>query len=166
MARVLLTGMSGAGKTTVLQELRGRGLFTVDTDDDGWELADRTWDEDRMGDLLAQHEHIVVSGTVENQGRFYNRFHEVVLLSAPLPVLLQRVSSRTNNPYGKTPEEQAEIAANAQWVEPRLRHGATLELDGQRPVAELADAVERLVAGPLRSASLSASHLSQQARAT
>jgi dephospho-CoA kinase len=35
MARVLVTGMSGAGKSTVLEELRRRGLLTVDTDYDG-----------------------------------------------------------------------------------------------------------------------------------
>ena len=38
MAQVLVTGMSGAGKTTVLDELRGRGHMTVDTDYDGWQL--------------------------------------------------------------------------------------------------------------------------------
>jgi hypothetical protein len=30
-------------------------------------------------------------------------------------------------------------------VEPLLRRGATLELDGQRPASELADAIEQLV---------------------
>lgn len=38
MARVLVTGMSGAGKSTVLDELRRRGLHTVDTDYDGLSL--------------------------------------------------------------------------------------------------------------------------------
>lgn len=145
MARVLLTGMSGAGKSTVLDELRRRGHLTVDTDYDGWELPDRTWDEARMSQLLAQHRDVVVSGTVENQGRFYGSFEHVVLLSAPLSVLLERASTRTNNPYGQTPEQQAEIAAYRESVEPLLRHGATLELDGRRPVAELADLVEALM---------------------
>ena len=36
MARVLITGMSGAGKSTVLGELAARGYRTVDTDYDGW----------------------------------------------------------------------------------------------------------------------------------
>jgi dephospho-CoA kinase len=145
MARVLLTGMSGVGKSTVLDELRRRGHLTVDTDYDGWELPDRTWDEARMNQLLAQHRDMVVSGTVENQGRFYRSFEHVVLLSAPLSVLLERASTRTNNPYGQTPEQQAEIAMYRETVEPLLRHGATLELDGRRTVAELADLVEALM---------------------
>ena len=137
--------MSGAGKTTVLDELRRRGHMTVDTDYDGWELPNGRWDEQRMHQLLASHPDVVVSGTVENQGRFYHRFEHVVLLSAPLQILLERVSRRTNNPYGKTPEHQAEIARYADTVEPLLRRGATLELDGERPASELADVIESLV---------------------
>ena len=145
MPRVLLTGMSGTGKTTVLDELRGRGHLTVDTDYDGWELPDGTWDEERMTALLVAEPDVVVSGTVSNQGRFYDRFEHVVLLSAPVDVLLERVRRRTNNPYGASEEQRAEIADYTRTVEPRLRSGATLELDGRRPVSELADAVEALV---------------------
>ena len=121
--------------------------MTVDTDYDGWELPDRTWDEHRMNELLSGNRNLVVSGTVENQGRFYDRFEHVVLLSAPLQVLIERVSSRTNNPYGKGCEQRAEIARYVDTVEPLLRRGATLELDGRRPVSELADIIEELVTG-------------------
>lgn len=136
--------MSGAGKSTILDELHRRGLRTVDTDHGGWELPDGTWDEPRMAGLLARHRDLVVSGTVENQVRFYDRFHHVVLLSAPLEVLLHRVTRRTN-PYGRTPEQRAEIARYVRTVEPLLRRGATVELDGRRKVSELADVVEDLV---------------------
>lgn len=144
MARILITGMSGAGKSTLLQELARRGLATVDTDFDGWELPGAVWDEQRMSALLSQHEHIVVSGTVENQGSFYDRFEHVVLLSAPIEVLLERVATRTNNPYGRSAAQQAEIRRHVVEVEPLLRRGAGIELDGRRPVVELADEVEAL----------------------
>jgi shikimate kinase len=137
--------MSGVGKTTVLEELRRRGHFAVDTDYDGWQKDGGGWDERRMDVLLARHSEVIVSGTVENQGRFYDRFDHVVLLSAPLDVLIERVSRRTNNPYGRTPEQQSEIAHYVETVEPLLRQGATVELDGQQPVAGLADAIEQLV---------------------
>ncbi len=147
MARVLVTGMSGAGKSTLLDEMSRRGYEAVDTDHDGWTLPDGTWDEPRMTALLAGQAEIVVSGTVDNQGRFYDRFNHVVLLSAPLDVLLYRVATRSNNPYGRKAEHQAEIERYVAEVEPLLRRGATLELDGQRPVGELADIVEGLLAG-------------------
>jgi len=39
-----------------------------------------------MNRLLARHPDVIVSGTVENQGTFYDRFGHVVLLSAPVHV--------------------------------------------------------------------------------
>ncbi len=101
-----------------------------------------------MAELLAAHHDVVVSGTVENQGRFYDHFEHVVLLSAPVDVLLERVAIRTNNPYGRTPEQRADIRRYVEDVEPLLRRSATLELDGRRPVAELADALDQLMKEP------------------
>lgn len=63
-------------------------------------------------------------------------------------LLLERVGRRTNNPYGKTADHQADIARYVERVEPLLRRGSTLELDGRRPVGELADVIEDLVRGP------------------
>ncbi len=144
-AVVLVTGMSGAGKTTLLEELSRRGHHAIDTDHDGWTLPQGTWDEPRMAALLAGPGAVVVSGTVANQGAFYDRFDHVVLLSAPLGVLLDRLATRSNNPYGSTAEHRAEVERYVGEVEPLLRRGATVELDGRRPVRELADAVERLL---------------------
>lgn len=145
VARVLVTGMSGAGKTSVLEELGGRGYLAVDTDYDGWTLPDGTWDEPRMAALLATHATVIVGGAVDNQGLFYDRFEHVVLLTAPPRVLIERVSGRSNNPYGKTPEQRAEILRYVETVEPLLRRRATLVLDSQRPLGGIADVMERLV---------------------
>ena len=144
MPRILVTGMSGAGKSTLLTELARRGHPTVDTDYDGWVLSGGVWDEQRMSDLLDAYGHVVVSGAVENQRRFYDRFEHVVLLSAPVEVLIDRIATRTNNPYGRSAEQQADVRRFVVEVEPLLRRGATTELDGRRPIAELADAVEAL----------------------
>jgi hypothetical protein len=67
-----------------------------------------------------------------------------VLLSAPLPVLLQQVRTRLNNPYGKIDEQKDEIRVHLRKVEPLLRTGATVELDARLPVTTLADAIETL----------------------
>lgn len=146
--------MSGNGKTSVLEELARRGYRTVETDVNGWSVWSDAegspgwvWDEGRMAALLAEESPVplFVSGCVSNQGRFYDRFDAVVLLSAPLDVVLRRVQERVNNPYGKTVEQQAEIALNLREVEPLLRRGVTLELDTSRwSVMEVADQLERL----------------------
>jgi shikimate kinase len=142
MARVLLTGMSGAGKSTLLAAVARRGYPTIDTDYDGWELPGALWDEPRMSALLAEHTTIAVSGTAQNQGRFYDRFEHVIYLYVPLKTLLDRVRVRTNNPYGKTAEHQADITRYVAEVEPLIRRTATLELDGLLAISVLADRVE------------------------
>ena len=146
MARVLITGMSGAGKSTLLSELAQRGHTTVDTDYGDWVLADGRWNETRMAALLADDSDLVVSGTVSNQGMFYDRCEHIVLLSAPVDVLIERVRTRRSNPYGRTAEQRSEITGYVETVEPQLRRGATLELDGRLPMAELADVIELLIA--------------------
>jgi shikimate kinase len=98
VARVLITGMSGAGKSTLLATLAALGYPTVDTDYDDWQLPSGLWDEPRMDAHLARNATVAVSGTAENQGRFYDRFEHVVYLLAPVEVLLGRTAARTDTP--------------------------------------------------------------------
>jgi dephospho-CoA kinase len=148
MARVLVTGMSGSGKSTLLAAAAQGGDSTVDTDEDGWHRPDGGWVEPRMDDLLARHATVAVAGTADNQGRFYDRFEHVVYLYAPVEVLLSRVATRTTNPYGSSPEDRAEIVRYVADVEPRIRRGATVELDARRPLSELVLELEGLLGPP------------------
>jgi len=86
---------------------------------------------------------LYVSGCVPNQGRFYDRFDAVVLLSAPANVILSRIATRTTNDFGKPPCERAQILADLESTEPRLRASCTHEIDATRPVD---DVVEALIA--------------------
>lgn len=158
MKRILITGMSGTGKTSVIEELSRRGFTAIDTDSDEWcewtvgqvigdsggetSEPDWVWRENRMLDLLSmpREQPLFVSGCKTNQGKFYDRFDHVVLLSAPLEVMLERIESRTNNPYGKSAEERDHILQHVRFVEPLLRRRATVELDTSLlTVTEVAD---------------------------
>jgi broad-specificity NMP kinase len=140
--------MSGVGKSSALARLRALGFETVDTDASGWSVWSEeedgwVWDEARVAELLDRERSgtLFVSGTVSNQGRFYPRFDAVVLLSAPVDVLLERLASRTTNDYGKTGEERELILRHVDEVEPLLRATCTHEIDASLPldsvVAEL-----------------------------
>ncbi len=140
--------MSGTGKSTVLGELARWGHPVVDTDYDDWcdevprangSGAEPLWNEDRMTTLLAEHADgaLFVAGCVANQGRFYDRFDAVVLLSAPLEVVLERVRTRETNDFGKNAAERERIVGDHAAVEPLLRAGATVELDTRSPLAEV-----------------------------
>jgi adenylylsulfate kinase-like enzyme len=95
--RILITGLSGTGKSTVVSELQAGGHTAVDLDGDDWSewvpvtdasgvrgRLDWIWREVRVSHLLDAHEHgvLFVSGCASNQVRFYPRLEQVVLLSA------------------------------------------------------------------------------------
>jgi shikimate kinase len=146
MLPILLTGMSGVGKSTVLAELAARGFDTVDTDDGDWVHAvdgERLWREPLIDALLSRPRTgpLFIQGTVANQGRFYARFGAVVLLSAPVGIILERLKTRTTNAFGKTADERARVLRDITEIEPLLRRGATHELDATRPVSEVADSL-------------------------
>jgi hypothetical protein len=132
MTAVLVTGMSGTGKSTVLAELSCRGHRVVDTDDHGWSEevpapeggVEQLWREDRIEALLDRHGDgvLFVSGCV----------------------LLQRIGSRTTNQFGKTDEERDRILGDLRAVEPLLRRTATAEIDTRRPVSDVADELESI----------------------
>ena len=141
-----MTGMSGTGKSSALVELGRRGFRVVDTDSPAWsEWAqdEWLWREDRIADLLAvQGERpLFVSGCMSNQGKFYDRFDAVVLLSAPAEVILDRIERRTTNDYGKTTAERALVLHHLATVEPRLRATCTHEVDASRPLEDVVDAL-------------------------
>ena len=154
ISRVLVTGISGAGKSSALAELARRGYRVVDTDDPGWReyrpypqaidalhRGEYHWDEDRMTALLDANDgrSLFVGGGARNQSSFYDRFDAVVLLTAPADVLLDRVARRTSNPYGKTALEAAEILADLREIEPELKAACTHEVDASRPLDEVVD---------------------------
>ncbi|MBH0110512.1 AAA family ATPase [Salinibacterium sp. NG22] len=149
---ILVTGMSGVGKSTVLAALNQRGIDTVDTDEGNWiEDVDGEplWNIPRMAALLGRHTDrpLVVQGTVANQGQLYHRFDAVVLLTAPQTVILERLQSRTSSDYGKSPAERLKVEQEISDVEPLLRAGATHVIDASAALGDVVAAVELILHG-------------------
>ena len=146
--RVLITGMSATGKSTVVQELRKLGFSAIDMDESGNSYRDaegnQLWNEEVVETAIrnAGTTPLFISGCAENQIKFYPDLTDVVLFSAPRDVILERLAARTNNPYGKSLAESAEILRNLELVEPLLRRGATCEIDTS---TNLADVVQQLL---------------------
>lgn len=170
MKRVLLTGMSGTGKSTLITELARRGYKAIDADADEWSEwvplddaadpfnpavgpdslwrnRDWVWREDRIQRLLEVEdtEVLFLGGTASNQGKFRAKFDHIVLLSAPVTVLMERLSSRTINSYGKDPDERLRILQHLQTVEPLLRRAASVEIDTTPPVDRVVESILKLV---------------------
>jgi len=141
--RVLLTGMSGTGKSSLVRELRRRGYLAYDADDDGFSepRADRRWGwrAEQVAGLLAQHTEglLFFAGCSEEQRDL--PFDYRVLLTAPESVLIDRLGTRTGNAYGRDPTELSQVLADLAEVEPLLRRSADLVLNTTVPVRQVAD---------------------------
>jgi shikimate kinase len=164
--RILLTGISGVGKSTLTGELAARGYKAVDADGDEYsewvevtpELLsepgspvetdrDWVWREDCIRELLSSEddEDLFVSGCAANMRKFLHHFNHIVLLSAPAAVIIERLHTRTNNTYGKEPDEVARVLSLRQSVEPVLRGLAGYEIDTSAPLDAVVSAVLQLV---------------------
>lgn len=150
MRRVLLTGMSGTGKSTIVRALVARGYKAVDADDGMTEpLPDgrQRWREDAVEELLNTEDAdlLFLAGCEENQATFMSRFDDVILLSAPRETLLRRLAIRPDNPFGKDPGELERILHDLDTIEPLLRSVANHEIRTTGSVDEALSSILGLV---------------------
>jgi dephospho-CoA kinase len=161
MSKILITGMSGTGKSSVLLELAKRGHKVVDTDSDEWcewvvsnGEPDWIWREEKITELLTGHSSgmLFVAGCKSNQGKFYSQFDAVVLLSAPSEIILKRIETRDTNNYGKNLLERQKILEHLEFIEPLLRATANAEIDASKSLSEVADELVTIAVGAHRHA--------------
>ncbi len=162
MKRVLITGMSGTGKTAVIRELAARGYRAHDLDTPEWSAwvdadpsddltpgrgKDWVWREDRVRALLSAPGEglLFIGGCAENMGRLLPLIDVVILLSAPVDTLMERLAARASDGYGHTAAERAKVANLVAAVEPLLRESSDHEIDTRRPVHVAVDDIVRLV---------------------
>jgi len=144
--RVLVTGMSGVGKSALVRELRRRRFTAYDADDDGFSepRADGRWGwrVERVADILKQGEAgpdvLFFAGCSEEQATL--PFDYRVLLTAPAEILVQRLATRTKG-YGRSAEQRAQVLTDLAEVEPLLRRSADLILVTTDPTPLVADAL-------------------------
>ncbi|MBV8601074.1 MAG: ATP-binding protein [Candidatus Eremiobacteraeota bacterium] len=152
--RILVTGMSGTGKSALMSEFASRGYFTVDIDEPTLGLTyprargEVGWNVHAVRDLLSQTtaSPLFCAGCSDEQAELYNEFDYIVLLSAPQDTLRQRLASRVGNNYGKSPEQLAAVLRYVETVEPLLRRRADLEVVTTIEVACVADIILQRVA--------------------
>ncbi|MBV9208446.1 MAG: AAA family ATPase [Actinobacteria bacterium] len=153
MKRILLTGMSGTGKSSVIGELAALGYKAIDTDD-GWceprPDGHQRWREDAIAALLDTEDADVVfiAGCEENQVRFHSRFDLIILLSAPVQTMTERLAARTSNPFGKARGDMDRILGDLAAIEPRLRKAAHHEIRTTIPLADVVAKVLHLAGTP------------------
>ena len=154
MTIIFVTGLSGVGKSSALEQLEKEGYNVVDTDHgyvkfiENEGIQERVWDEEKIAQLLEHYKqtHLFISGCYSNQGEFYNQFDYVVLLKAELNAMLDRINKRTLHNYGKSPEERAEVIDSYEDVLPLLEKSSDIIIDTtHNEIEEICKQLKKLV---------------------
>jgi hypothetical protein len=133
------------GKSAVVGELRQRGYQAFDADDHGFSEPRSHgawgWRVEVVRDLLSRCEDdlLFFAGCSEEQALF--DFDLRVLLTAPEPVIIERLQTRQSNSYGRGDGEMDRVLADLRSVEPLLRKNADLIIETTVPVGDVADRV-------------------------
>src|SRR4051794_22538138 len=153
----LVDGLSGAGKSAVYEELIRRGHKALSTDRAWAYHADPDtglpggpirhdtfiWDPQRAVSELENPEPDVlfVCGSSRNRDRFLPYFTEIFNLRIDDDTMRRRLRERTNNDFGKQPEElELMLSLNRSDEKP----AGAKDVDATKPLDEVVDEVLRL----------------------
>jgi hypothetical protein len=166
MGAVLITGCSGAGKTTIAAMLAGRGLVAIDADDDpllarsvdaagnvveepeapdlAW-LAEHSWawDPARLDRLIrvAAPATLYVCGGAANELELADRFSQMFLLEIDEPTMLARIDARQNNDWGRIGDTREYLCDFLPRYQARLRASGVIPVDARQPTGQVVDAI-------------------------
>ncbi len=137
--KILITGIAGTGKSTLVKALNERGVVAIDLHDvpdlffwqnketkekieyspvhsrEWFDTVDRLCDTNKLKEILSQYTDIVMAGTISgsNQKEFLSLFDKIILLQSNPETLVHRMKTRIDKSgYGKTKAEQED---NIEW---------------------------------------------------
>jgi adenylate kinase family enzyme len=179
MSAVLITGMSGAGKSTIAEVLARRGLTSIDADEDpllarsvdsaGGVVEDLSvpdfawlarhswaWDPARLDELIrtAGPATLYVCGGADNELELADRFTQVFLLEMDEPTMLARLEAPSrDNDWGRVGDTREYLRRKLPEVQDRLRAFGAIPIDARQPLDQ--------VVGEILSRTLASSATSQ-----
>lgn len=169
MRNYLVEGVSGAGKTTVAEELGRRGYQVVhgdrvlarrgdpvtgevlDLPDEGWSLEQRhqhhIWDVDQVRAVVddQRRQLTFLCGGSRNSALFLGLLDGVFVLEVDVDTLDRRLDARPADEFGQVPAERALVLRVHRTREDLPAGGVSI--DATRPVAEVVDDILRRVEG-------------------
>ncbi len=173
MSLIYITGNSGAGKSSVRNELQRRGYEAYDTDDGltAWHHKttnkvverptnekDRTkeWYEahdwkmsiEKVKELAtkAKNKPIFLCGSPSNADEMLDLYDIVICLTVDKDTLQKRINSRTDNDFGKAPDELKNILGWHEAFQNRYRGYEAIMIDANRPLHEVVDDILKNIA--------------------
>jgi hypothetical protein len=139
----LVEGLSGVGKSSVYDELIRRGYKAISTDRAWKDRADSVWDERKAVSELEspEPEVLFVCGSSRNRDRFLSYFTKIFNLRIDDDTMRRRLQERTNNDFGKQPEElELMLRLNRSDEKP----AGAIDVDATQPLDRVVDELLRL----------------------
>ena len=87
---------------------------------------------------------LFISGCAENMHQLFSMIDAIVLLSAPVATIMERLAMRSGG-YGQIAEERQKVCHLISTVEPLLRKSADYEIDTTRPITATVDEILRIL---------------------
>ncbi len=170
--KILITGIAGTGKSTIVAELNKRGVFSIDLHDvpdlffwqnnetkqkveyspihsqEWFNTVDRFCDIDKLKEILSQNNDMVVAGTTSgsNQKEFLSVFDKIILLQSSPETLVHRMKTRVNKSgYGKTEAEQKD---NIEWqkdFDPLILSYGAISVSTEGLIDDVVDEIVKLI---------------------
>lgn len=164
--RILITGIAGTGKTTVLSELQKHGYVVIDLDATGictWKNIstgdtteygpdgrDQKWinehgwycNIDTLKKLLScirEDKDVFVAGVSENMEEVAAEFDKVFFLDASDDEIKRRLLQRTNNHFGKKEDEQEAILSWRKELMSKVKNFT--EVEANKTPTEIAETI-------------------------
>jgi len=171
---IYVTGISGAGKSAVCDELTARGYEAYDADRDGFKSwYDRTTDEraadqrrwsdatvewrgtfwlkvdpekvEALAERARSHGRpIFLCATTPGEDAFWHLLDKVIQLSIGEATLRRRIAARIDNDFGKDPADLEEILGWHATTDESMRSFGATLIDAERPLDEVVDDVLRI----------------------
>jgi hypothetical protein len=144
----LVEGLSGAGKSSVYDELIRRGYKAISTDR-AWkyhpdsDTGSSMWDQQKaLSELESpEPEVLFVCGSSRNRDRFLPYFTKMFNLRIDDDTMRRRLHERTNNEFGKQPEEvELMLRLNRSDEKP----AGAIDVDATQPLDQVVDELLRL----------------------
>ncbi|EEY36005.1 hypothetical protein HMPREF0554_0132 [Pseudoleptotrichia goodfellowii F0264] len=132
--------MSGVGKTTILSMLQDENTICIDLDETDYievdiETKERLISIDKLLSYInsISDKNLILAVCEANQGQIYSLMSAVIVLTASLEVMKERINKRQNNNYGKDKEEWEQIVRNKKEIESLLirRADYVIQTDGE-----------------------------------
>lgn len=163
MNKYLITGVSGAGKSTIAMKLQMNGYTALDSDSvpglatwtervtgkpspkefnsaaDWVDRYDWLWNEQRLYELLKvrSHQPLFLCGSSANQEKFYDLFTIIFLLEIDNKTLKHRLlKCDREHEFGRRPGEIEVILGWYKGFQTRIKASGAIIIDAKKPTDE------------------------------